>query len=180
MEKPQHLYVREKESHYTATINGKTYTCAVGRNGFIAATDKKEGDGSTPTGTFPLRRLFYRDDIYKKSDLETLLPKHALKPSDGWCDEPQHFDYNKRVDLLTFDLTISHEKLWRDDDVYHMIIEVGYNDDPVVPFKGSAIFIHIAREGYTGTAGCVAFSEGDLREIIAYLSPDSSVVIQGG
>jgi L,D-peptidoglycan transpeptidase YkuD (ErfK/YbiS/YcfS/YnhG family) len=61
---------------------------------------------------------------------------------------------------------VSHEKLWRDDEVYDIVVVLGFNDNPVVPGKGSAIFMHIARQGYSPTAGCIAFSREDLLEIL--------------
>lgn len=158
-----------------ATIDGKEYRCSVGKNGL--ACDKKEGDNCTPIGQFPLRRVFYRPDKINPTEIRTSLPTQVLTPSDGWCDDPQAPEYNQFVNLETFNTQISYENLWRTDDVYDLIIVVGYNDDPVAPGKGSAIFIHIARENYAGTAGCVAFSKGDLLKILFHLSKDSSLIV---
>lgn len=96
----------------------------------------------------------------------TSLPVFIINEWDGWCDESSSKSYNKHVDLRTFDKSISHENLWRSDNLYDVLIVVGYNDKQPIPKKGSAIFVHIARPEYSGTAGCVAFSEADLRSVI--------------
>lgn len=94
----------------------------------------------------------------------TALPVIPLTPTDGWCDDPNASqNYNR---LVTLPYTFSHEKLWREDYVYDLIVVVGYNDDPVMPNKGSAIFMHLARDGYTPTEGCVALAKKDLLEIL--------------
>jgi L,D-peptidoglycan transpeptidase YkuD (ErfK/YbiS/YcfS/YnhG family) len=168
--------IRKNSTHYEAIIGGKVFPCAVGRNGLTLT--KKEGDGATPIGTFPLRRLFYRPDVYSEEDLSTGLPKRPLHQTHGWCDEPMDPHYNTLVDLQTFDTHLSHENMWRDDPLYNIVVEVGYNDAPIISGHGSAIFIHIARPGYTGTKGCIAFVEADLREIISLLSVGSYITVE--
>lgn len=153
-----------------AEINGKRYRCALGRAGIL--TDKKEGDGGTPRGTFPLREVFFRADRLEKP--ATGLPIRATANNDGWADDSALPDYNTRV---TLPYQGSHESLWREDHVYDVIVVVGYNDAPPVPGKGSAIFIHLAREGYTPTAGCIAFSQADLLEILGQLQDGSMIEI---
>jgi L,D-peptidoglycan transpeptidase YkuD (ErfK/YbiS/YcfS/YnhG family) len=171
-----HNLVIQTRGHETyANIDGKEYSCSVGKNG--VTQDKKEGDNSTPVGKFPLRRVFYRPDKIAFEGLRTGLPTQALTPHDGWCDEPKAAEYNQFIDLRTFDKKISHEALWRADSLYDLIIVVGYNDSPSVPGKGSAIFIHIAREDYSGTAGCVAFSENDLLVTLSKLDSDSYLIV---
>jgi L,D-peptidoglycan transpeptidase YkuD (ErfK/YbiS/YcfS/YnhG family) len=151
-------------------FNGQRYRCAVGRDGVTAA--KREGDHQTPLGTFPLRAVLYRPD--RLAPPVTGLPCHALTPADGWCDDPASSDYNRRVILPH---PARHEVLWRDDSVYDLIVVVGYNDAPVVPGAGSAIFMHLARDGYAGTEGCVAFAQEDLLAIVSGFSADSRLVI---
>lgn len=153
-----------------ALCNGQRYRCALGRAGVTAT--KREGDHQTPLGTFPLRAVLYRPD--RLAPPVTGLPCRALTPADGWCDDPASSDYNRRVILPH---PARHEILWRDDSVYDLIVVVGYNDAPVVPGAGSAIFMHLARDGYAGTEGCVAFAREDLLTILAELSPDSRVLI---
>ncbi len=177
---PHHLSIESKKHRgYVASIAGRTYRCLVGKKGFQLAKDKAEGDGCTPVGVFPLRQLFYRPDVYGTGDLVTSLETQVIQPFFGWCDASSHPDYNRLVDLRLFEKDISHEKMWREDPLYNIVIAIGYNDDPVIKGKGSAIFIHLAREGYRGTRGCIALSESDMREVITYLSPGSMIVIEG-
>jgi L,D-peptidoglycan transpeptidase YkuD (ErfK/YbiS/YcfS/YnhG family) len=155
----------------TIRFDGKVFRAALGRGG--VSTDKKEGDGATPAGSFPLREVLYRADRIQAP--RTLLPTSVITEVDGWCDDvadPER--YNTRI-LLPYEG--SHERLFRDDHVYDLIVPIGYNDDPARPGKGSAIFIHIARDGYPPTAGCVALAESDLRELLARVTPDTRIVI---
>ncbi len=149
----------------------RTYTCAIGRGGF--QRDKCEGDGSTPIGTYYLKQVYYRPD--RQSAPETGLPAQALAPQDGWCDDPSDPAYNRMV-TLPFDA--SHEKMWRDDGLYDVVVEISHNDNPPVPGAGSAVFIHIAKPDYTPTEGCVALAKPDLLEILKSASTDSQIVIQ--
>ena len=155
----------------TLTFQGRTYTCAIGKGGFSA--DKKEGDGATPIGIFPLRECWYRADRLEKP--VTKLPLKVIQENDGWCDDPSNIEYNKYIQLP---FTASYEKLFRDDGVYDFIIPMGYNDAPVVSGKGSAIFIHIAKPDYTPTEGCVALSLPDMLEILPHLSTQTRIEIK--
>lgn len=155
----------------TLTFQGKTYRCAHGKNGF--ALDKKEGDGCTPIGTFSLRECWYRAD--RMSAPKTQLPLKVIHENDGWCDDPKSAEYNKYIPLP---FTASCENLWRDDNVYDLIIPLGYNDDPIVAGKGSAIFMHLAHDDYRGTEGCIALAKADLLEILDACSAATSMIIQ--
>ena len=120
-----------------------------------------------------MRRVYFRAD--KGPAPETGLPVVALRPEDGWCDDAEAPEYNRLVPLPRAG---SHERLWRQDDLYDLIVELGYNDDPVVAGKGSAIFMHIARPGYLPTEGCVALAEADLREVLKRMGGGSIVEIR--
>jgi L,D-peptidoglycan transpeptidase YkuD (ErfK/YbiS/YcfS/YnhG family) len=144
---------------WVAHWHGLELRCALGRSG---VTDLKvEGDGATPVGAFSLRKIIFRAD--RVSPPKTILPIEALGPEDGWCDAPDHADYNCQVILPH---VASCEALWRSDHIYDLIAVTSYNASPVIPGRGSAIFIHIARDDYTGTEGCIAFSDPDLRMIM--------------
>ncbi|KAA0205347.1 L,D-transpeptidase family protein [Lawsonia intracellularis] len=169
------LYIVYKDNICQATLDEKTYKCSIGKNG--TSNCKVEGDKSTPLGKFPLRKVFFREDKIG-NNIKTGLPSRKIKKNDGWCDDPTSIQYNKFVDLTCFNNSISHEKLYRDDDVYDLIIVVGYNDSSPIPSKGSAIFIHVAREGFLGTDGCIAFAQDDLVEILSKLDKTSKVIIQ--
>jgi L,D-peptidoglycan transpeptidase YkuD (ErfK/YbiS/YcfS/YnhG family) len=144
--------------------------CAVGRGGI--AIKQHEGDGVTPAGIWPLRRAFYRADRLLTPD--TVLPLQALGRTDGWCDAPSYPNYNRLV-ALPYDA--SHENLWRQDRLYDIVVSIGFNDDPVVAGKGSAIFLHVAREGYAPTEGCVALSLPDLLDMLRAATAASVVRI---
>ncbi|RKQ68609.1 L,D-transpeptidase family protein [Oceanibaculum indicum] len=139
---------------------GLSLKCALGKGGPVP--DKQEGDGGTPLGDWPLRKLHYRAD--KGGAPLTALPSLAIDRLDGWCDDPADPAYNRPVRLP---YPASHETMWREDGLYDLVVELGYNDDPVVPGKGSAIFLHIARPDYAPTEGCVALAEPDLRRLLA-------------
>ncbi len=136
--------------------------CALGRGGVAAMGEKREGDGATPAGLWPLRRLYYRPDRMTKPD--TKLPVVALTPADGWCDAPGDPAYNRPV---PWPHAASAEHLWREDHVYDLIVVLGYNDAPVRPGLGSAIFLHLARADYSPTDGCVALRQADLLSLLA-------------
>lgn len=149
----------------------KAYRCAIGKGGLSA--DKKEGDGCTPVGIFGLRECWYRMDRLEAP--KTRLPIQAIRPEDGWCDDPAKPEYNRHV-KLPFDG--SHELLFREDEMYDIIIPLGYNDHPVTPGKGSAIFMHVAHEDYTPTEGCIALNKADLLEILRYCGTDQFIDIR--
>jgi L,D-peptidoglycan transpeptidase YkuD (ErfK/YbiS/YcfS/YnhG family) len=155
----------------TLSHNDKTYRCAVGKNGLTA--NKKEGDGCTPTGIFTLRECWYRMDRMEAP--KTRLPLSIIRPEDGWCDDPANPFYNKHI-KLPFDA--SHEILFREDESYDLIIPISYNDMPVVPGAGSAIFIHVAHEDYAPTQGCIALNRADLLQILCHCDTDQIIDIQ--
>lgn len=172
---PDHLLLVRNR---TLTFRGKTYPCAIGKGGLIAAEEKREGDGCTPVGTWPLRECWWRSD--RTALPETSLPLHEITPDDGWCDDPAHPLYNRHFSIVPVknnapspwrgenDLPASFERLWREDHAYDLIVPLGYNDAPVIPGKGSAIFLHCAKENFEGTEGCVALDAEDLRKVLAH------------
>lgn len=125
------------------------FPCALGRSGVVVA--KREGDGGTPRGKLPLRRAFYRADRLSRS--RTLLPMRATADRDAWCDDAGDRRYNRLIDRPP---GVAEERLMRDDQLYDVVVALGWNDAPVVRGRGSAIFWHLARQGFTPTAGCVA------------------------
>mgnify|MGYP003671211160 CR=1 FL=1 len=145
-------------------VLGQRLPCALGHGGVAAV--KREGDGVTPAGRFPLRRLYYRPDRVDRPvcGLETV----ALSPDDGWCDDPADAAYNRPV-LLPH--AASHERLWRWDGLYDLIVPLGYNDEPTIAGAGSAIFLHIAQPDFSPTEGCVALARADLLAILAKVGP---------
>ena len=132
-----------------------------------------EGDGITPRGAFPVREIFYRPD--RISPPRTALPLRKIEPDDGWCDAPDDPNYNRLVKLP---YRASTENMWREDHLYDLVAVLGYNDDPVVPGKGSAIFLHLAKPGYLPTQGCVALAYDDLLAALEQLRPCDQVIIE--
>jgi L,D-peptidoglycan transpeptidase YkuD (ErfK/YbiS/YcfS/YnhG family) len=142
-----------------ARLGAQTYACVLGRSGIRA--DKHEGDGATPTGCYALLRVLYRSD--RVPALHTPLPSSAIARDDGWCDAPADAAYNTPVKLP---YAASAEEMWREDHVYDVVVVTSHNADPVKPFAGSAIFLHVAAANGDPTAGCIAFAREDLLKIL--------------
>lgn len=123
--------------------------CALGRAGIVTA--KREGDAGTPRGRFALLGAYYRPDRVRRP--RTGLPVRALRPDDGWCDDPRDRRYNRPVRLPA---EARHERMWREDGVYDLVIDIAANRGPIVRGRGSAIFLHLARPGFLPTEGCIA------------------------
>jgi L,D-peptidoglycan transpeptidase YkuD (ErfK/YbiS/YcfS/YnhG family) len=141
-------------------LAAQTFRAALGRAGVRA--DKQEGDGATPCGLLKLRRVLYRAD--RTAIPRAAVPREPLAPTDGWCDDPGHKDYNRMVRLPH---PARCEALWRRDAVYDIVAVLGWNDTPVQRGRGSAIFLHVARPDHAPTEGCVALDEADLRAVLA-------------
>ena len=157
---------------FTVDANGilqfgdRSVRCALGPAGVIPAAAKREGDGATPAGSWPLRRVIWREDRGPRP--ATALPVRALAHDDGWCDDPADAAYNR---LVRLPYPASAERLWREDSIYDLIVVLGYNDDPPVAGGGSAIFLHIARPDFAATQGCVAVERQYLEILLALASP---------
>ena len=141
-------------------IAGQRFRCALGKGGVRA--HKQEGDGATPTGILPLRRVLYRADRLRAPDCA--VPVEPIGRNDGWCDDPSHADYNRMIRLPH---EARHETLWRDDPLYDIVGVLGWNDAPVKRNMGSAIFLHVARPDFGPTEGCIALALADLRRVLA-------------
>jgi len=150
---------------------GRRYACALGAGGVRAI--KTEGDNATPAGCFALRRVLYRPD--RVAMPPSLLPIAAMTEADGWCDDPADPAYNRQV-VLPY--VARHEALWREDHVYDVLVVLGHNDDPPVPGKGSAIFLHVAKSDYAPTAGCVALGLADLLSVLRDCAPETRLCIR--
>jgi len=152
--------------------SGGSAPAAVGRAGIKA--DKREGDGATPAGTYPLLSILYRPDRVVAP--VSRLPVKPLAPSDGWVDEPADPNYNRPISLP---YPAGAEQMWREDDVYDALVVIGYNTEPVIPGAGSAIFLHIATLDLAPTAGCVAVKNEVLLGLLPRLGPGSKITITG-
>ena len=153
-----------------ATLRERRWRCTVGAGG--VREDKVEGDAATPAGTFPLRRIYFRNDRLVLP--RTRLPARPIDEHDGWCDDPRSTSYNRLVRIPN---QWSHERMWRDDELYDLVVVVGYNDDPPEGEWGSAIFLHLARADYAPTRGCVALARDDLLELVGLIGPETRLRI---
>jgi L,D-peptidoglycan transpeptidase YkuD (ErfK/YbiS/YcfS/YnhG family) len=144
----------------------------VGRGGI--AVKGGEGDGISPLGCWPIRRVLYRAD--RLAPPATVFAVAPIAPDDGWCDAPDHALYNRPVRLP---FAASHEEMWRADALYDLVVVLGHNDDPVVPGAGSAVFLHVARPDYGPTAGCAALARADLLEFLALAGAETRLCFRG-
>ncbi len=153
------------------TFAGREVRCALGRSGVIAAERKREGDGASPLGVWPIQRVLYRAD--RGSAPVTALRVSAIAADDGWCDAPNDPAYNRPVRLP---YPASCERMWRDDEVYDIVVILGHNDPPQAGF-GSAIFLHCARPDFSPTEGCIALARADLEALLALAGPGAVLEI---
>jgi L,D-peptidoglycan transpeptidase YkuD (ErfK/YbiS/YcfS/YnhG family) len=173
VESGQQVLVIVKAGMRQVLQGGRTASCAIGRAGALPASAKHEGDGATPLGTWPLRRLFWRPD--GQAEPSTQLETQAIQPDMGWCDDPASPAYNR---LVVLPFTASHEKMWRDDHLYDLVIELGYNDSPPEPGRGSAIFLHLAHPDYRPTEGCVAVDRATFLDLARRARPGDTIRIE--
>ena len=149
---------------------GGAAPAACGRGGVHA--DKREGDGASPAGTFALLAGYYRPD--RIAPPLAALAMTALKPNDAWVDDPLDPRYNR---LVSLPYPAHHEEMWRADGLYDLVVPIGYNTDPPLPGRGSAIFLHVARPDFAATEGCIAVAREVLAGLLALLGPGSTITI---
>ncbi len=150
---------------------GGSTRAACGRGG--VRQDKREGDGASPAGTFPLLAGYYRAD--RREAPPTSLAMVPLRPTDCWVDDPSDPDYNR---LASLPYPGHHETMWRADALYDLVILIGYNTGPPVPGRGSAIFLHVATPDFAPTAGCIAIDGDVLAGLLGFLGPGSTITIR--
>ncbi len=166
------LIVTPGPEGYQATYGDKSWRCAVGRSGI--GPKLAEGDNVSPLGCWPIRRIFYRADRLAAPP-STAIDCIAIASHDGWCDAPDHPAYNT---LVRLPFPASHEEMWRQDALYDIVVVLGQNDDPVLPGKGSAIFLHVASPNYGPTAGCAALAQDDLLALLTMIGPETRLCFQ--
>ena len=145
--------------------------CALGKRGI--GYKRKEGDLITPKGRYKIKYILYRKDRVKK--FQTKIKKIVIKKNMGWCDDPNSRNYNKLISLPS---SYTHEKLYKKDNIYDIILVLNYNMNPVIKNKGSAIFIHVAKKNYKKTEGCIALKKVQLLKIIKKLNKNTYVKIE--
>ena len=158
-----------KKSGYLKYKNLK-YRCALGKAGI--KKKEKEGDNITPKGIFKITKIYYRSDRIK--NIKTVIKKIKIKKNMGWCNDPRSNLYNQQIKLPN---KFSHEKLFRNDNLYDLVIVLNYNINPTIKNKGSAIFMHIAKNSYKKTKGCIALKKKHLIELISKIKKNTKIKI---
>lgn len=170
----RHIVVRSLSARATRgrlSIGQRSFPCALGRSGSTHA--KREGDGATPKGRYGLDGLFIRRDKVFRPRSGAIIPRRIGR-QDGWCDDSRDRNYNR---FVRHPYPASAERMFRDDDLYDLVVVLSHNRRPRVRGKGSAIFMHVARPGYLPTEGCIALSKRDLMKVIAVMGRRTKVVI---
>ena len=147
------------------------FKCALGKAGI--RKKKEEGDNITPKGIYKIIKIYYRDDRIKKISSKFKLIK--ITKNMGWCDDPKSKKYNQLIKLPN---RYSHEKFFKNDNSYDLIVILNYNINPIIKNKGSAIFIHIAKKNYKSTAGCIALKKNDLLKLIKIIDTNTKIFIK--
>ena len=146
------------------------FRCALGKAG--VKKKKEEGDNITPKGTFKINNIYYRSDHIKKISSKFKLIE--IRKNMGWCDDPKSEQYNKLIKLPN---KYKHEKLYRKDNIYDLILVLNYNTRPILKNKGSAIFIHVATKNYKKTAGCIALKKKHLIKLVEKINKKTKITI---
>ena len=160
-------------------LRNKVLFCQIGKNGFVPKYKKKEGDRCTPIGKWKIKSIFLRREKLLDLRIKNFKKKKLIyiKKNFGWCDDKNSFRYNKFVRNLV-DFNYSYEKLYRDDEVYDIIVELDYNQSPTIRNKGSAIFIHCSFDDSRDTKGCIALKKNNLKHLINNLQKINYIYIR--
>ena len=153
----------------TLHFDGFMFQCTIGKKG--VSSKKKEGDLCTPKGIFSIKNLYYRSDRLTKP--QTTIVTKKIKKNMGWCNDPKSKKYNSLVNIKE---KIRHEKMYRKDHKYNIIIVINYNLKKPIPYKGSAIFIHLTNN-YKPTAGCIALKKKDLLILLKIINKKTKIKI---
>lgn len=146
--------------------------CALGRSG--PGRGKREGDGRTPAGRHRALAAYYRPDRLRRP--ATALPLRIIRPDLGWSDDPADRRYNRPIRLPA---SGRHERMWRDDPLYDLVLDLSYNRGPIARGRGSAIFLHSARTGFPPTEGCVAVGRERVAWLAGRIGPRTVVEVVG-
>jgi len=157
----------------TILSEGSSHRCRIGRRGFIDFKNGREGDEKTPLGHYHIRFGLYRSDRLPPPN--SRLNFRALREDDGWCDDINDPAYNRFIRLP---YPASHERLWREDGAYDIILIMSHNDSPPVKGLGSAVFIHVAQPDDRKTLGCVAIEPEIMIKLLPSLYPDMPILIK--
>ncbi|MBI3701427.1 MAG: L,D-transpeptidase family protein [Afipia sp.] len=143
---------------------------ALGRGGI--KSNKFEGDGATPRGVFHPIKLWWRADRHPRP--RTLLPVRAISNTDAWSEDPSDRHYNMPIQRTGGQ---AGDRLKREDNLYDYIIEIDYNTKPRIAGRGSAVFLHLARDNFSPTAGCVGMTKSAMLRLLSRIGPSTRIVI---
>jgi L,D-peptidoglycan transpeptidase YkuD (ErfK/YbiS/YcfS/YnhG family) len=158
-----------KKSGYLKYKNLK-FRCALGKAGI--KKKEKEGDNITPRGIFEITKILYRADKIKK--IKAFIRPIKIKKNMGWCDDSKSDYYNQQIKLPN---KFGHERLYRNDNLYDIILVLNYNTNPIIKKKGSAIFIHVSKNSYKKTKGCIALKKKHLLKLIPLIKKNTKIKI---
>ena len=161
-----HILIKNK----SLTYNDYKVKCSLGKRGI--GVKKREGDLITPRGTFKITKLLYRKERVR--NLKTNFKKNMIYKRMGWCDDARSKDYNK---LIKLPFKYSFERLYRKDNIYDIILVLDFNMNPIKKYKGSAIFIHVAKNNYKKTKGCIAIKKKDLILLLRKINKRTKVKV---
>ena len=158
------------KNKHTLKVDEFFFRCSIGKNGL--SKQKVEGDKKIPIGVFELDKLYYRNDRIKC--LESNLEKIKINKKMGWCDDKNNIKYYNR--LIKINKFVKHEKLFRKDTKYDLIIPIKYNFKKKILGKGSCIFLHLTKN-YKPTAGCIALNKNDFMIMLKLISNKTKIKI---
>lgn len=144
--------------------------CAIGKRGI--GKKRREGDLITPKGLFKIKKVYFRKD--KVRGLKTKFSMRAITKNMGWCNDPKSNKYNQ---LIKYPFAFNAEKLYRNDNIYDIVIVLNFNSRPVKKNKGSAIFLHVAKRKYKPTEGCVAIKKNELKKLLKLITFQTRIKI---
>ncbi len=160
------IFIKNKD---TLLYDDFKFKCVIGKKGF---TSKKiEGDKKTPKGTYNLGPVYFRKD--RISNIKTKLKMIKIKKTMGWCDDIHSNNYNKIIKVTN---KINHEKLFRKNRNYDILIPIEYNTKRIIKNKGSAIFIHLTKN-YKKTLGCIAIKKKDMLILLRLINKNTKIKI---
>tara|TARA_B100000768_G_C11143183_1_gene317000 strand:- start:47 stop:538 length:492 start_codon:yes stop_codon:yes gene_type:complete len=153
----------------TLVVDDFSFKCSIGKNGL--KRNKKEGDRATPIGTYTIGEVYYRADRNQRP--LTKIRTKVITKTMSWCDDSKSKFYNKEIKV---NKKISHEKMYRMDRSYDYLIVINYNTKKIIPFKGSAIFIHLTKN-YKKTEGCIALKTKDMLILLKLINKKTIIKI---
>ena len=172
--------VKKLNKKYFLKVGNKTFGCQLGLGGLNYPSKKIEDDKTTPMGKWYIVSLYYRSDrvLRPKFKNKNVLKINRITKDCGWCDDNRSLNYNKHVKITNFpSLNFNYERLWREDNVYDLIIVISHNIKPIIKNKGSAIFIHCSFSDKRNTMGCIALKKKDILTLLKNLTANTFIKI---